>query len=271
LINNFKTKLLLSIVAFFLVSTSAIAALIVNPAQPITHSVSVQPVIVSDNDGSNTATFFGNPGQQSIIEGFVDNIWAQAGIDVKFLAANTWDNSFANFGNSLPRPQSDLNQLLSDGASAGVLNANPNVINLFFVNIPAGFSQLGLNFAAGYALIGENGISQYVGSNLLSFRAGQEAIATVVAHEIGHNFGLIHTNTLNFPEGNANLMWSGIEGPSNRTGQLLNSSQITTALSSRFVTPVPLPAAVWLFGSALLTLFGMKRRIGKSLMSRSQI
>lgn len=242
-----------------LLAGAANAALIVNPAQAITEKVTVQPIIVSDNGGGNTATFFGNAGQQSIIEGHIDTIWAQAGIDVEFLAPNFYNSTFANWGSGGPpdnggasRPTSDLNTVVSNGATAGVTHADPNVINMFFVQIAAGFNLLSQNSAAGLAFLGGNGITQFVGSNLLSFAGGQEVIASVVAHEIGHNLGLPHIVLAE------NLMQAG--GSPNQ-GERLTASQITTALNSSLsVAIVPVPAAVWMLGSALLMLAGWKRR-----------
>jgi len=229
--------------------STASAALVVNAASPITEVVNVQAIVVSDNDGTNTAEFFGNSSQQTAIEGFIDDIWAQAGIDINFLSANTWNSTFANNGTSDPRPNSDLATIVADGSSAGVANANPDVINMYFVNIAAGFGPLSENSAAGLAFLGGNGITQYVGSNLLSFTSGQEVIAGVVAHEIGHNLGLGHIAETD------NLMESG------SSGQLLNSTQISTALASNFsVAVVPVPPALVLFLSGLGVLGFYKRK-----------
>jgi len=233
-----------------LFSASVLAALITNPSLPITDVVNVQAIIVSDDNGSNTADFFGNSTQRAVIEGFIDDIWAQAGIDVNFLSANTWNNSFANSGSGLPadvRPASDLNTIVTDGANAGVANTDPNVINMYFVNISAGFKLLGENNVAGLGFVGANGISQYVGSSLLGFTGGQETVAGVVSHEIGHNLGLEHISELE------NLMNSG--------GQRLNSTQISTALASNFsVTVVPAPPALVLLLSGLGFLGFYKRK-----------
>ncbi len=240
---------------FFIGSvSSASAALLVDSSLPITEAVNIQAIIVSDDGGANTAEFFGNNIQQSIIEGFIDDIWAQAGIDINFLPANTWSSSFANSGSgssAVTRPTSDLNTIVADGAAAGVASINPNVINMYFVNVAAGFSLLSENTAAGLAFVNDNGITQYVGSNLLDFTGGQEVIASVVAHEIGHNLGLDHITETE------NLLNSG------SAGQRLNASQISTALASNFsVAVVPVPPALVLFLSGLGVLgFYRRKRI----------
>ena len=238
------------IISMFFVAIPSVFAVV------ITHTVTIQPIVVSDASGSNTATFFGSMAQQDSIESVIDNIWEQAGIDVNFLEANEWNNSFANTGTSNPRPGSDLNTIVTTATTESVIHTNLDFINLFFVNVPAGFGSLGANNAAGLAFVGDNGITQYVGSGLLDFSGGREVIADVVAHEIGHNLGLFHTAS-----GINNLM------SPNGMGDLLTVAQIETALNSRFSTPivsaVPVPAAIWLMASALLGLFSFSRNRGQ--------
>lgn len=263
--NIFKLNLPLGLILYITLTTSY-ATPITNPALPITHQVTIQPIVVSDDDGNNKATFFGNSRQQSLIEGYIDIIWSQTGINVEFLSAKNWNNSFANSGDPAsnnPRPSWDLRAVIREGTAAGVTHPNSSVVNMFFVNVIPSASALSNTHAAGMAYIGRNGVSQYVGDGLLSSSAGLELIANVVSHELGHNLGLRHSNRLDFPEKNQNLMWSSSWGPGRRSGQRLNETQKNIALDSSFsvrIASVPLPGAVWLFGSALITLFGFQQR-----------
>jgi hypothetical protein len=217
------------------IAVDASAALIVNAARPVTDRVNVHLIGVADDDGTgSTAGTFGTATHQSEIFSFVDTIYAQAGVDVNFtFRPGTYDSTFARIGapgNNNPRPLGDLNTMRSNAAAAGgVLSSDANTINVFLVTIVPGFSQLSLNSSAGLASINASGVAYYGGANLLGFTSGREVLASVLAHEIGHNLGLNHISE------DENLMESGSDG------ERLNESQIQTILASRFSVMAPPP------------------------------
>jgi Metallo-peptidase family M12B Reprolysin-like len=206
-------------------SAAAQAALIVNPARPITHRVTVQLIQTALDNGSSPATVFGSASQRADIEAGIDTIWAQAGIDVEFLPdVVRYNDTFAYQGNSGngTRPTGDLTTIRSNAQrEGGILNPDSSVVDMFMVNIVPGFTPLGENNAAGLARIAANGIAAFTGDNLLTFDNGRDVIASVMAHEIGHNLGLNHTSN-----GGANLM-----SPQG-TSEQLTDSQINTVFSA---------------------------------------
>ncbi|MEM9413345.1 MAG: zinc-dependent metalloprotease family protein, partial [Planctomycetota bacterium] len=69
------------------------------------------------------------------------------------------------------------------------------VIDMYFVEIVPGFDDIGENFVNGLAFISAPGVAVHIGNQILSFDQGPEIVARVVAHEIGHNLGLLHVGT----------------------------------------------------------------------------
>lgn len=239
-------RFLLAVALLCLVGASGSLALTINPAQPITHEVRVQVIHVRDDAGNNPAPLLGSASERASIEGFIDDIWAQAGIDIVLDAlATTWNSTFGlmgNPGNNDPRPNSDLGAIANAAALDGILAADPFTLHMFFVDIVPGFSQNGNNTVNGLAGLPGSISGVWVGPNLTTFGSGREVVASVLAHEIGHNLGLPHIVEA------FNLMQSG--GAPNQ-GEVLNASQVSTALASPFSVLVPEASSLLLLACAL--------------------
>ena len=191
----------------------------------------VRPIVVSNNNGSNTAAFFGDADTQAEIEALIDDIFAQANVDVIFQNAVSYNDTFANTGNtSGTRPTSDLEPIVDDGDARGIGSANANVIDAYFVQKAPGFGNVGNSTANGLAFVDSSGTAIHVGDTLLTFQAGLEVIAGVVAHELGHNLGLFHV------EAASNLLNSG--AIASNGNYFLTSGQINTILGSSLTTAI---------------------------------
>lgn len=204
---------------FVVFCASPLLAQQTNPAQPITHELNVQLIQTTTTDGTEVAGIFGTPTQQADIEERLQTIWSQCGVRVNLLPTiNTYANDFAFDGrptdySATSRPTSHLSSIISAGDSAGAGNSDPETIDAYFVDILPGFERLGANFVAGLANVDRNGLTMYVSDSLPTFSNGRSVVASVFAHEIGHNLGLNH-ETANSP----NLM-----ATSGGTGHLTTS------------------------------------------------
>ena len=189
-------------------------------AAQVTQQVFVQPIVVSDDNGSNTAIAFGNDEQAFEIRRQIDEIYLQAGIDIVFLDERNVDSTFFNFGNGGgERTDRDLENIIDQGDRDGIGNSDRQVIDTYFVNRVPGFRTTSRNTSNGLAFVGDAGIAIHTGDNLLNFASGRSIIAEVTAHEIAHNLGLEHVADSN------NLLGDGDQ---------LNASQISAVRSSQF-------------------------------------
>ncbi len=189
-------------------------------AAEVTQRVYVQPIVVSNDNGSNTASFFGDATQEFDIKRRIDEIYLQAGVDIEWLTSKSTNNTFFNVGNgSGTRTQSDLNTIISQGDASGVGSSDELILDMYFVTRVPGFQELSANSANGLAFLNFNGIAMHTGDNLPGFSNGRAVVARVAAHEIAHNLALSHVND------STNLM---------DDGDLLYSSQISTVLNSQY-------------------------------------
>lgn len=160
-----------------------------------TRFVSIQPIQVCDDFGifcADLATF----------EAATRKIWAQANLDVSFLAPNR-----LNASRFLTIDNQDEFAELSFAGGAGAFGRNPlstrtsGPISMWFVE--SIFPYEGLD-TLGLGWIDQNGV--LIDDDILTFNNGTGRLDTV-AHEIGHNLGLTHSG---FGAGGANnLMTDG--------------------------------------------------------------
>lgn len=250
----FVSKVLLAVFVVCGLTDELQAQLVVNPPIPITHVLNVNIIQVAADDGSNAAPLFGTSGQQAAIFSLVDQIWAQAGIDVQFFfTVGTFNNSMVLLGDV------SLAQSFTLAGNAGFLS--PNRLDLMMIREIQAFGggPFADNEAAGFARVDGDGVLMWAGPSLPTFGGGREVIASVLAHELGHNLGLPHPSTLTDGMGvsfDQNLM-IGSGSPGVLTdGERLIASQIAIALASPLLTPVavPEPSTVGLCGMGLVAV-----------------
>jgi hypothetical protein len=230
------------------------ATIVVNPPMTIDRELVVQLIQAQENNGTNPATVFGTSAQRLAIETALDQIWAQAGIDVTVISAITpYNSSFALDRNNMApgvRPEGDFDTIFVQASSAGVLNTG-NVINAIFVDYVPGFDvPFSEDTAAGLASLPGDQIIMFSGDNLLTFQNGRDVIASVFAHEIGHNLNLDHV-----AGGSDNLM-AEFNGASER----LSAAQISTARTSSLLRVIPEPGTAALIGISLVLLTIRRRQ-----------
>ena len=111
----------------------------------------------------------------------------------------------------------------------------------------------------------DNGSSR-VGALAFLHAVGANDIISLVSFFLNDNGQIVNETTMNAPTTGGNtstrdfLGWIGDPGESIRRIDITSSSYILDEITAYNVSQVPLPAAFWLFGSAIIGLSFINRR-----------
>ena len=192
--------------------------------------VIIQPIIVSDTNGTNRAEFFGTAQEEAETLERIDRIFNQAGVEVQFLEEREYNDTRVNtrLGDS-----GDLATIISEGERDGVANNDPNVINVYFVQDAPGEPSSSIS-ALSAGLLGENGVAvQAVESTRFTSR---EQNAHAVAQGIARNLGLDFLTGVD-PETD-NLLNPEIQSIRFFIDPVLTDGQNAQVIASEFTRPV---------------------------------
>ncbi len=179
-----------------LLGCAVLVSLATSPAMAIgiDRTITIQPIDVCDTSGNNCAN--ANDAILNTLEASTQTVWAQAGIGITFLKTETYDNSaYQSVTADLTTnsPTDPARSLMRDPGHGQ--SANPQVLNLYFVNQLTDVNKPG-SLLRGFSFTNGNGMI-----------VGPTPVLDTLAHEIGHNLGLDHAT---FGAGDAaNVMTSG--------------------------------------------------------------
>ena len=218
--------------------------------------IDIKPIQICNDAGAGCAT-------TNFFEAETDKIWAQAGIDVNFLATTQVNNTSwldVHYDGSLTSEMIDIMEYGRDNIN----DSNSTLaINMFFVDTMPGLFCLG---CGGDLFVGfcQGLVGIFITQAVFDFNGGIGRLDTI-AHEIGHVLELPHIS------GSDNLMATGGTrtvptnigdiAPDGALLSKMSSAQISAAQNSRFVQDtqeIPTPASIYLLMIGLMTLLVRK-------------
>lgn len=230
-------------------------------ATPITKTVTVQVYQFCDDAGLNCAST--GPLGNDYFAAETNAIWAQAGISIGFNFVTQINSSaFLHIDDGVVGDRfADLH------AAYGTGGPSMSIIDMFLVQTVAG--------AFGEAWLGAGGLVMSM-ADVMAFNGGLGRIDTI-AHELGHNFGLVAVDiggdgTGHSTSPNHLMAAGGIRqvpasladiSPNGQGLDHLPNAQISVARQSSLlqdVSQVPEPASVLLMGSGLMLVLTLGRR-----------
>jgi hypothetical protein len=292
--NRNSALFLLSAASVWLITNNAVAAVTACPAGLICNYVAVQPIVVCSSTGTgcapfNTSSKIGNPGAATSTTpiGFVDTasgkdvtraIWNQVGIDVAWSPIRQYNNTtyqtlkiINNTATGTGLTSSDFLSLSQqDAISTGVVPnpTNPagvpvasqaTVVNMFFVSSlvpPPGTSGT----LYGFSWLNNNGIA--IGSSTFFPPFPLTPRFDTVAHELGHNLALDHTDVYNPGAPSNDLLTAGVT----RT----EPKDTPTAIADANATPTSPAEQVNVAQSGHVDFSGMLNPIASSTTTASK-
>lgn len=231
-------------------------------AAAITKSVTVQVYQLCDDAGSNCAST--GPAGNSYFAAETNKIWSQAGIAIAFdYVAQINSTAFSFLDDNVAGDGfADLH------AAHGSMGPSATTIDMFLVRELAGSFY-------GKAWFGMGGFVMSMDS-VMNFNGGLGRVDTI-AHELGHNFGLVtvelggdaggHSSVAEFlmARGEIRSVPTTLAdiAPDGLGLDIVPTVQADLAHTSPLLTEVPEPISLALVGTGILGLAMMRRRGGR--------